>query len=358
MDGIGRLGHDPPRGPSADWWVLTTAHAAGTNGLTCLPKHRGARDSADMSFQGEYAAQMLGLSGGAESTGARGEETPRPPSRPAVPSPAAPAPPSPYRKEEKETNHVANNKFNNRYPSGAGVGQGVATNAGTGAGAGAGEEEGVLDLRARDPSVISVGSQHSGASEPAGYLDAVRSTVSVYSGNSNSSSDRDILDLSMPDKNSMTEVCYVCGDEYKRGTLYNLHTKEPKDKTNKQAYFPIFGEQHPRPPRSRPKDAQGTVRACPACHHHLLQQWNTHQMDMWWRHLHAPHIITNMEEVIAPLVKRWRYRRCTHKLTSPSSKGDLPIRPSIDTKPAPTDIIICCVKIFSQSGSLRSLKYG
>ncbi|RVE44983.1 hypothetical protein evm_010347 [Chilo suppressalis] len=45
MDGIGRLGHDPPRGPSADWWVLATADAAGTNGLTCLPKHGGARDS-------------------------------------------------------------------------------------------------------------------------------------------------------------------------------------------------------------------------------------------------------------------------------------------------------------------------
>ncbi|RVE45952.1 hypothetical protein evm_009425 [Chilo suppressalis] len=25
MDAIGRLGHDPPRGPSTDWWVLTTA---------------------------------------------------------------------------------------------------------------------------------------------------------------------------------------------------------------------------------------------------------------------------------------------------------------------------------------------
>ncbi|RVE43974.1 hypothetical protein evm_011377 [Chilo suppressalis] len=45
MDGIGRLGHDPPLGPSADWWALTTANAAGTNGLTCLPKHGGARDS-------------------------------------------------------------------------------------------------------------------------------------------------------------------------------------------------------------------------------------------------------------------------------------------------------------------------
>jgi hypothetical protein len=43
-----------------------------------------------------------------------------------------------------------------------------------------GEEEGVLDLRARDPSVISVGSQHSGASEPAGYLDAVRSVPSRH----------------------------------------------------------------------------------------------------------------------------------------------------------------------------------
>ncbi|RVE41395.1 hypothetical protein evm_013956 [Chilo suppressalis] len=37
MDGIGRLGHDPPRGPSADWRVLTTADAAETNGLTLQP---------------------------------------------------------------------------------------------------------------------------------------------------------------------------------------------------------------------------------------------------------------------------------------------------------------------------------
>ncbi|RVE48367.1 hypothetical protein evm_006928 [Chilo suppressalis] len=44
MDGIGRLGHDPPRGPSADWRVLTTADATGTNGLTCFPKHGGTRD--------------------------------------------------------------------------------------------------------------------------------------------------------------------------------------------------------------------------------------------------------------------------------------------------------------------------
>jgi hypothetical protein len=36
-----RTGHNPPRGTSG---VLTTANATGTNGLTCLPKHGGARD--------------------------------------------------------------------------------------------------------------------------------------------------------------------------------------------------------------------------------------------------------------------------------------------------------------------------
>jgi hypothetical protein len=38
-----RTGH--PHWASADWWLLTTANTAGTNGLTCLPKHRGARDN-------------------------------------------------------------------------------------------------------------------------------------------------------------------------------------------------------------------------------------------------------------------------------------------------------------------------
>jgi hypothetical protein len=36
---------NPPRGRSADWWVLTTANGAETNGLTCLPKHGGARNN-------------------------------------------------------------------------------------------------------------------------------------------------------------------------------------------------------------------------------------------------------------------------------------------------------------------------
>ncbi|RVE42171.1 hypothetical protein evm_013179 [Chilo suppressalis] len=44
MDGIGRFGHDPPRGLNAYLRVLTTADAAGTNGLTSLLKHGGTRD--------------------------------------------------------------------------------------------------------------------------------------------------------------------------------------------------------------------------------------------------------------------------------------------------------------------------
>ncbi|RVE47127.1 hypothetical protein evm_008204 [Chilo suppressalis] len=61
MDGIGRLGHDPPRGPSADWWVLTTADAAGTNGLTCLPKHGGARDSDKPEIQKTRSEETLSV---------------------------------------------------------------------------------------------------------------------------------------------------------------------------------------------------------------------------------------------------------------------------------------------------------
>jgi hypothetical protein len=34
-----------PHGPSTGWSVLTSANAAMTNGLTCLPKHGGTRDS-------------------------------------------------------------------------------------------------------------------------------------------------------------------------------------------------------------------------------------------------------------------------------------------------------------------------
>ncbi|XP_054741253.1 uncharacterized protein LOC129246442 isoform X1 [Anastrepha obliqua] len=86
-----------------------------------------------------------------------------------------------------------------------------------------------------------------------------------------------ILDLSMPDKNSLTEVCYVCGDEQRRGSLIELSSVRPKDVKGRHPYFPIFNEQHPRPPRSRPKDPRGMIQACQLCYEYLIQQWNKYQ---------------------------------------------------------------------------------
>lgn len=88
-----------------------------------------------------------------------------------------------------------------------------------------------------------------------------------------------ILDLSMPDKNSTTEVCYACGGEQRRGSLIELSTVEPKDsKDINRPYFPIFNEQHPRPARSRPKDPRGMIQTCRQCYEHLMSQWQSYQV--------------------------------------------------------------------------------
>lgn len=89
-----------------------------------------------------------------------------------------------------------------------------------------------------------------------------------------------ILDLSMPDKNSSTEVCYVCGDEQRRGSLIELCTVVPlKDSADRdKPFFPIFNDNHPRPARSRPKDPRGMIQACRICYDHLMQQWNYYEV--------------------------------------------------------------------------------
>lgn len=116
------------------------------------------------------------------------------------------------------------------------------------------KNDSALDLR-QSPSIVSA--PNGGHSNP---------------GSVTSSSGTDILDLSMPDKNSNTQVCYVCGEEHRRGSLTHIGARPLPN----QPFFPSL-MLHPRPSRSRPMDSAGRVLACSVCHQHLLHQWQAYQ---------------------------------------------------------------------------------
>ncbi|MCP3662064.1 MAG: hypothetical protein GY696_06135 [Gammaproteobacteria bacterium] len=88
-------------------------------------------------------------------------------------------------------------------------------------------------------------------------------------------SSTDILDLTLPDKNASTEICYVCGDEFKRGLLSFVITRPSGGKV---PYYPSL-VYHPRPPRSRPMDSAGRVQCCDECAAFLFKQWEQFEKD-------------------------------------------------------------------------------
>jgi hypothetical protein len=72
---IHKENHNPPREPSAHWWVLKTANAAETNGLTRLPKHGRARANKIFGHPSDDLLNLLRFRNLMPSAPTRGSRT-------------------------------------------------------------------------------------------------------------------------------------------------------------------------------------------------------------------------------------------------------------------------------------------
>ena len=99
-------------------------------------------------------------------------------------------------------------------------------------------------------SVASHHSHHSSSYQSEGTSAASSASTNVLTGSisGGTASVADVMDLTLPDKNATFEVCYVCGDEFKRGTLAYSFVKQVAPK---EPFYPSLTS-HPRPSRSRP----------------------------------------------------------------------------------------------------------
>ncbi|CAB4060090.1 unnamed protein product [Lepeophtheirus salmonis] len=137
------------------------------------------------------------------------------------------------------------------------------------------DNDSALDLSSGSRDRDTVKSRSSLHSNPSSCMSTHYSSlpcdshVPGTSSSGSSSSSDNLADLALPDKNASHEVCYVCGDEYKKWTLsYSF----AKCHTAKEPFYPSF-LRHPRPPRSRPIDPAGRVLTCDKCRLHLHRQW-------------------------------------------------------------------------------------
>lgn len=240
----------------------------------------GPFTGAEMALQGEYAAQVLGLTND-QPTQSRIENRPVTGVSPRLPA-SSPSPrvepsrppsnsvelPRPHSNTADPSRHLEQARLTMESPHQRLQSPHQRLQS---------PRQVVEDNRISNDAALDL--RHAPRSSPAPQPSLPPQPQAIYSGGSTSSVGTDILDLSMPDKNSVTEVCYVCGDEYKRGSLSHIAAKPlptpPHPATSPPPFFPSL-MLHPRPSRSRPMDSAGRVQACSACQNHLLLQWKTY----------------------------------------------------------------------------------